>query len=371
MKGIKRKKVLLSLLALACCFIFGGCTKSIELSERALVQAIGIDKENGEYVVSIQYFSPENGGGQAMLDVSKPNSYILTSRGRTLMEALAKAEQRQGKDIFYIHNRLLIIGKAAAEEGISYLTEYFSGNDDIKADVNVCISESKASDVVGAQPEQGILPADSIYKLLSSARKYGQTSQCELITVTRNLVEQNGDAVLPVVQIQQEEEEELVTLTGLALIQGFHLQEILPQEECIGFLFTGESVKRRALVCELGEDRKVTLTTVGSNTSMKLSKDKKQLVFDINVTSDVAEVVSESPSSLSEEDMDILDQELKQQIELAVQEFYENHIRETGADYLGVFSNTELPKEKITEYLSQMQVTVTVKSHIRRNNQQP
>ena len=148
MKKGKLNRFFVVLLALLSCFGFTGCMQSIELSERALVQAIGIDKENGEYVVSIQYFSPENGGGQAMLDISKPNNYIVTSRGSTLMEALAKAEQRQGKDIFYIHNRLLIIGKEAAQEGISYLTEYFSGNDDIKADVNVCIADSKASDVV-------------------------------------------------------------------------------------------------------------------------------------------------------------------------------------------------------------------------------
>lgn len=370
MKKVKLNRFFVVLLALLSCLGFTGCMQSIELSERALVQAIGIDKENGEYVVSIQYFSPENGGGQAMLDISKPNNYIVTSRGSTLMEALAKAEQRQGKDIFYIHNRLLIIGREAAQEGISYLTEYFSGNDDIKADVNVCIADSKASDVVGAQPGQGILPADSIYKLLSSAKNYGQTAQCELISVTRKLVEQNGDVVLPVVQIQQEEEE-LVTLTGLALFHSFHLQEILPQEECTGFLFTGKSVQRRALVLDLDEQRKVTLTTVGSNTSMKLSKDQSRLNFTIKVTSIVAEVVSELPSALSDQDMDVLEREQKQEIEQAVQEFYEKHIRESGADYFGLFSNTELSQEDVRRLLSQMTVTVAVKPHIRRNNQQP
>ena len=91
MKKVKLNRFFVVLLALLSCLGFTGCMQSIELSERALVQAIGIDKENGEYVVSIQYFSPENGGGQAMLDISKPNNYIVTSRGSTLMEAMAKA----------------------------------------------------------------------------------------------------------------------------------------------------------------------------------------------------------------------------------------------------------------------------------------
>lgn len=370
MKQSNLLRYLFALFGFLCCIGLCGCVESVELSERALVQAIGIDVEDGEYTVTIQYFSPEKGGGQAMLDISKPNNYILSSTGSTLMEALSKAEQRQGKDIFYVHNKLLVIGKEAASQGVTYLTEYFSGNDDIKANVLVCIADSKASEVVGAQIEQGILPAASLKKLLENAEENGQTSSCELISVTRSLIEQNGDTVLPAVQIQKEEDKELITLSGLALVQDYHLREILPQEDCTGFLFCKKSVSRRALVCKLDEERTVTLTPVRSNVSRKLSGDKSELTVQIHVLSDVAEVLSEEPSPLSEQDLDILEQLQEKQLEQAVLDFYNHYVRTSGADYLGLFSNTTLSREEIGKFLSEIELNVEVSTDIRRNNQQ-
>lgn len=370
MKNSRFFRALLILLCVLCCCGMSGCVESVELSERALVQAIGVDVEDGEYMVTIQYFSPENGGGQAMLDISKPNNYVLSSKGSTLMEALANAEQRQGKDIFYVHNKLLVIGKEAALQGVTYLTEYFSGNDDIKANVFVCIADSKASEVVGAQIEQGILPAASLKKLLENAQENGQTSSCELISVTRALIEQNGDTVIPSVQIQNEEDKELITLNGLAFISDYHLNEIKAQEECTGYLFCNGSVARKAIVCKLDENRTVTLSTVHSNTTRTFSKDHKQLTLDISVLSDVAEVLSEQPAPLSEQDLNQLEQIQSEQIRQEVISFYENEIRNSGSDYLGLFSNTTLSREEIGQSLSDLELYVNVSTDIRRSNQQ-
>ncbi len=370
MRQIRFCRWLLLFFSIFCCIALCGCIESVELSERALVQAIGIDVDNGEYEVTIQYFSPENGGGQAMLDISKPNNYVLSCKGGTLMDALSKAEQRQGKDIFYVHNKLIVIGKDAASRGVTYLTEYFSGNDDIKANVLVCIADSKASEVVGAQIEQGILPAASLKKLLENAEKNGQTPSCELISLTRNLIEQQGDTAIPCVQIQEEEEKELITLTGLALIQDYHLTEIVPQDSCTGYLFLEGAVMRKTMVCNLDEARTVTLSTVDSNTSRKISDDKKTLTLDIHVLSDVAEILSEEPSPLSERDLGELERLQEQQIEQAVLDFYNQHIRTSGADYFGLFSNTVLSREEIAQTLSNMELSVRVSSDIRRNNQQ-
>ncbi len=370
MKQIKGSRYLLLVLSFLGCITLCGCIESVELSERALVQAIGIDVENGEYEVTIQYFSPENGGGQAMLDISKPNNYVLSCKGSTLMEALSKAEQRQGKDIFYVHNKLIVIGKDAAVHGVTYLTEYFSGNDDIKANVLVCVADSKASEVVGAQIEQGILPAASLKKLLENAKKNGQTSSCELISLARGLIEQQGDTVIPCVQIQKEEEKELITLTGLALIQEYHLKEIVPQESCTGYLFWEGSVARKALICELDDMRTVTLSTVDSSVTRKISDDNKTLCLNINILSDVTEILSEEPSPLSEKDLGQLEQLQEYQVEQAVHNFYNLHIRPSGADYFGLFSNTTLSREEIGRILSEMELSIQVSSDIRRNNQQ-
>ena len=54
MKQSNLLRYLFALFGFLCCIGLCGCVESVELSERALVQAIGIDVEDGEYTVTIQ-----------------------------------------------------------------------------------------------------------------------------------------------------------------------------------------------------------------------------------------------------------------------------------------------------------------------------
>ena len=71
--------------ALLAAVLLSGCRwiPITDLSDRAIVQGVGVDWADGEYVVTMQVFSPEGSGGQTIVD---PRTY--TDRPRNADFAL-------------------------------------------------------------------------------------------------------------------------------------------------------------------------------------------------------------------------------------------------------------------------------------------
>ena len=88
------------LLIPVCCLLFSGCIKIVNLQDRAIVQGVGVDYEDGQYLVTMQIFSSDGSGGQTIIDSSKQNAKVITCRGKTISEAVEDTSISQGKDFF-------------------------------------------------------------------------------------------------------------------------------------------------------------------------------------------------------------------------------------------------------------------------------
>ena len=69
----------ISILALYLLLIlFSGCMRSVQLNERAIVQAVGLDWKDSEYALTMQIFDPEaargddTSGGKMLRVTGKP-----------------------------------------------------------------------------------------------------------------------------------------------------------------------------------------------------------------------------------------------------------------------------------------------------------
>ena len=109
-------------------FLCSGCIPSVELNERAIVQAIGVDTVKGGYRVSLQIFSPGGGDGPTEINAGQQNAKMITAEGKTISDAIQQATLEQGRQIFYGHNRLLVIGESTVKKGISDILPFFNLN---------------------------------------------------------------------------------------------------------------------------------------------------------------------------------------------------------------------------------------------------
>lgn len=210
MKPIRRKRRMVLLWALTVSLLFSctGCLSSTPLSRQSIVQAIGIDYENGAYTLSFQIFSPSESGG-SNIGASADNAKQITSTGKTVSEAMANSVLVQGKRMFTGQNRVIVIGKAAAEQGLLSALGYFGGDPSTSRNAQVLFSETTASEILGAKGNQGILPAEMLEQIAENAGQYGKIPNVKLFEVLKAADEDDKGILLPVIaQIPQDSQSE-------------------------------------------------------------------------------------------------------------------------------------------------------------------
>jgi len=223
-----------------------GCIPSVELNQRAIVQAIGIDIEKEGYRVTFQIFSPE-GGGDSGVDASKQNAKVISAEGKTISDAIQNATLQQGKKIFYGHNRLLIIGEETAKRGVREILPFFNNGYQSRPNTDVMIAEGTAEAVLTANITQGIVPAESLQNMIENHTENGSVLQTRLLDVIEAVYDESKTVAIPKIKpteeakasmAQEENKEEKVEPTQLMIMDG---TAILKSEKLVGYLNESET----------------------------------------------------------------------------------------------------------------------------------
>lgn len=134
------KRILSALLLAA--VLFSGCVGNgktgMELSERLIVEAIGIDPAPRGVLLTLLTLNPTGRDGATQ------KTALLTFEAQTVAEAAFLAQASTGKPPFFAHARVLIIGQSAAEAGILPHLDFFLHNRTVRNTVPVCVAEPSA-----------------------------------------------------------------------------------------------------------------------------------------------------------------------------------------------------------------------------------
>lgn len=183
--------------------LLGGCTKITELSERAIVQAVGIDCGDNGYRATVQYFSQGGSGGENQLDSSESNVLKGTGEGRTLYDALRACNLRGGKSMMFSENQIIIIGDGFSEEELLPILIDMYRVYRCSADTLVCASEGTAEELLDIRFKEGITSTDKLKKLIENASETGNTMRVTLFTAVSDLLDTQGSTFLPLFKITE------------------------------------------------------------------------------------------------------------------------------------------------------------------------
>lgn len=197
---MRRKSILLLFLTLVSFSSMTGCIDTIQLNERAIVQAVGIDWENDAYLLTLQIFSPVTGGGTG-IDATAENAKVIQAEGKTISEAVQNANLVQGKRLFVGHNRIIIIGSALARQGLEQILSYFSSNPWSRQNVYLAMAEEKAGDILSAKINQGILPAETLEKIMVNSEENGLIKSVQMVDFLKALDNQYESSFMPVIRL--------------------------------------------------------------------------------------------------------------------------------------------------------------------------
>lgn len=353
-KIVKRPIILIILIITT--ITLTGCFESEQLNERMLVQAVGIDLNEDEIEITLQVYAPATQGGSG-ISATSDNAKIVTAKGKTVTEAIQNATLMQGKTVFMGHNRVIIIGSELAKDGIIPTLDYFSSNASSRHNINVIIATEKASDIITTKINQGIVPAETIEKMITRANEIGMLKNVKLYELLSTLQNDFESATLPMLEVIKDEETKqtsaefssaeesgenqngLDTLSnlkvyGTGIIKDGKLQNELNIEETRGLLFILNEINKTTFTVE-SEDYVTAAIQIYSNKSKITPKFEDGEIYfnlEINAQAHLGQKELKENKSTNESTIKKLEEATAEIIEKECKQAYEKAVTQSKAD---------------------------------------
>lgn len=203
---MKDKKSWRLLIVSAFLFFLAGCMEPVELSKIGVVAGLGIDKYQGNYLVTLQIMNPAGITGE------NPNAlpvYSVHAMGETLLTATNALSNMSTQVLFYSHLKAVVINEdIVREEGLDDIIDFLMRNPEIRPDVTLLIAkDTTAKDVLNVITAVEQVPMNKLDALTNiNRRRTGMVSSFNLYEVMNRLHTPGSTVALNMVSIRSEEE---------------------------------------------------------------------------------------------------------------------------------------------------------------------
>lgn len=157
----RRAKILVIIFGFVALLYFTNDFQLIDIEKTAIIVAIGIDYEDGEYQITAQIAVPQAG------DYSAGNTdAVITSSGKTVYEGIEKIAQQSGWYPELSFCNLILFGKEAAEKNAIGLAEYFLSSSKFQNSAVLAACENKASEILKSTTPLDFVSSFALQKIL-------------------------------------------------------------------------------------------------------------------------------------------------------------------------------------------------------------
>ncbi|SET25179.1 Ger(x)C family spore germination protein [Paenibacillus sp. NFR01] len=206
MQSRLRKTVISMLLLLFLPMLLSGCWERRELNELAFVLALGLDKAEAGYKVTMQVVIPSSmasqtsggagGSGVPVISYSFPVA--------TVYESLRKFNLTSSRSSYLGHIRVLVIGEALAREGVADTLDVLKRSREPRMDFYVMVARNNtAENVLNVLTPLDKLPASKLFNALDKSYKVSaKTVAVTLDKFIEDLLYKGKDPILTGIEIQ-------------------------------------------------------------------------------------------------------------------------------------------------------------------------
>ncbi len=364
-----------------------GCWSRKELNEIAIVTAIGIDKTEDGYLVSVQIVNPGEIAGKTATGRTEVIKFIKT--GDTLFEAMRRLSADVPRILYFAHLREVVFGEELAKEGIGKVLDTLSRHHEMRSDFFLTVAKgSKAYDILNVQTALEKNPAIKLSNALeTSSKRWAPTKTVTIDEFITSIVSKGKEPVLTGVYVYGNPEsgsaftnvQNVSPKTGLKIdsIGVFKSDKLigwLDEEESKGFNYITDNIKATAVTVPC-EDGKITISTSRSKTKVKgkMENGKPKISIHVTTEGDVGEVECKFDLSTPEKIKQLNEKYknvIKGKIEAAINKLQKDY----QSDVFGFGEAIHRADPKAWKRLQQnwnqefvnMEVSVNVKANIRR-----
>jgi spore germination protein KC len=259
---------------LACLFTLSGCWDLTEVDRRTFVTTIGIDAiAPGETSVMVQIPLPQQMlPSSAMGRGNAPGKQFSATKvtARTVNDALNILQTKTYYELVIEQNKSIIIGAAAARQGIESLLEYFIRNPKAPPQALIFVApRHTAGEVLTFEPVQETLPGLEFTGAAQSAAKYDRTYFTSVGQFMSRAFHTSTDAFAPLIDL--DEKEGMYIIAGLAAFNGFQLAGELDMEETQMYGLLSGLMKAGNLSLTLPDNQILSLRNVKGRTKIQVT----------------------------------------------------------------------------------------------------
>ncbi len=269
----------LSLVLVFLIFIFlSSCLPSVQLSERAIVEAIGIDNFDGNYTISVAYYYPESNNAE-----TSQTSFVKHT-AKSISSAIAGINSKISKKLYLGHNNIVVIGESAAENDVWTILKYFDADPQTKADICVFVAEN-AEEIIAFKNEDSEINPQNMLKITENSLQLGAGCEYKLYKAVAMGQSSTKSFVLPFGRITEEKHFEIA---GSVLFKDGALVDILSSEQTRGLQWYNANIKGSIISLE-----DYDIETKRCETTVKTLVVNKTPVFKINISVELAHPTKE------------------------------------------------------------------------------
>ncbi|MGG1678341.1 Ger(x)C family spore germination protein [Neobacillus sp. NRS-1170] len=191
------RKFLLIIISICSLSLLTSCWNRKELNELAIVVGMGIDIEDGKFIVTVQVVNPgeiaesQGGGGKSPV-------VVYQEKGNTLFEAIRRITTVSPRKLYFSHLRLLLLGEEFAKKGIAKSLDFLSRDPEMRTDFYIVVAKNKkAGDILKIVTTMERIPVQQVFEsLLSSEEAWATTMQITMDQLIYDIISEGISAKL-------------------------------------------------------------------------------------------------------------------------------------------------------------------------------
>ncbi|MEI2405977.1 Ger(x)C family spore germination protein [Niallia taxi] len=381
------KKIFLLCLLSLMTILLTGCWSNSELNEIAIASAIGIDKTDNGYQVSVQIINPGELAGERKSGRSEVS--LITKEGKTIFETLRKLSMDAPRKIYVAHIRTIIFGEDMAKEGIGKALDFLTRDHDMRSDFLIAIAKgSTAKELLNIQSPMEIVPGEKINKTIKNTEKsLGITKAVTIDGLITDIHKIGKEPVLTgihfygdpktsgdLTSVQSIIPKSGITVDSIGVLKTDKLLGWLNEEESIGFNYTQDNISNLIMNVPC-KDAEISIETINSTTNLKALARNGKPVIQVNIfTNGVLGDVECNMNLSSKKNLDKITDDYEKVIKEKVENVIINMQETYQSDIFGFGEVIHQNQPKIWKEVkgnwqkefADLDVKVTVKANIRR-----
>ncbi len=220
--------------------VFFSNGRTLSITDRSIVHAVGIDKSQNGLKITLQIFKPEAAGSDTPIDISKANFKTVSAQGKSASEAIGKLSSQLGTEIFFGHLQLIVIGEDVTFIKPNEIFEPFISNKSIYRGVYIA-SAKNAGEIVSFPIKENAVTAENYKGIIETAQKRGISLKTTLADIERQY-RPTGSLALTHLELIGDGDEKRLIPTGSSILTDAGIKGRISEEECALFsLFTNKS----------------------------------------------------------------------------------------------------------------------------------